>query len=161
MENVKMESGKPENNKLLSFSPSTSLQKLKAHVESLEHTHSTQVGVTRARAVLLSCKKLTDTIRKELLLDGKKLKEAKVLLSTSRKAETSLSGEGESDESFSIDTLAELKVGDVVETKIPLVVKMLKKRREKLVIEKNIQKDIQVLSENSMENNKLLSIEIN
>ena len=49
--------------------------KLKAHVESLEHTHSTQVGLTRTRAVLLTVKKLSDTIRKELLLQGKQMKE--------------------------------------------------------------------------------------
>jgi hypothetical protein len=57
------------------LSKMTSLMKLKAHVESLEHTHSTQVGLTRTRAALLTVKKLSDTIRKELLLQGKQMKE--------------------------------------------------------------------------------------
>jgi hypothetical protein len=37
-------------------------------------THTTQVAVTRTRAILLNIKKLTDTMRKELLAQGHSMK---------------------------------------------------------------------------------------
>lgn len=56
---------------------SSNHQTLVSMVNSMTENHTTQVGVTRTRAQLLSVKKLTDVIRKELLTHGKSLKQSR------------------------------------------------------------------------------------
>lgn len=51
------------------------LQTLSAIVSVMNTENSSQASVTRTRAQLLTVKKLCDTLRKELLLKGKLLKE--------------------------------------------------------------------------------------
>jgi hypothetical protein len=48
---------------------------LSAIVSTMDTENSSQASVTRTRAQLLTVKKLCDTLRKELLLQGKMLKE--------------------------------------------------------------------------------------
>jgi hypothetical protein len=43
-------------------------------VATVESNNTTAVGITRTRATLLTIKKLTDIMRKELLAEGKQMK---------------------------------------------------------------------------------------
>ena len=83
------------------------LHTLSALVSTMDTENSSQAALTRTRATLLTVKKLCDSLRKELLLKGKMLKEAN---KAKKVGFVSIDSEPSSPVSLSADDDAELSV---------------------------------------------------